>query len=491
MEVGSFERFFFPFPSRFSIKKKLYLDPDPDLFFLLSLLFLRHIQVNVLVVGSGGREHALSWKLGNSPRCGSLFCAPANAGIALEPAVTAVPSLDVADNGAVVSWCKEQGIGLVVVGPEQPLVDGLADDLRAAGVRGGGPTAAAARREGSKSFLKDLCAEYNIPTAAYQRFTDVSAAKEYATSLGAPLVVKADGLAAGKGVTVAFSVEEAHAAIDDALVARRFGDAGAEIVVEEFLEGEEASFFAIIDGETALPLASAQDHKAVGEGDTGPNTGGMGAYSPAPVVTPEIEEQVMETIVRRTAAAMADRGSPFTGVLFAGLMIKDGVATLLEHNVRFGDPECEALMLRLESDLLELLLAASEGKLSEASAPRWSDDASMTVVLAAEGYPGDYKKNTEIRGIKRAEAAGTEEAIKRGSKAETPAKVFHAGTSKSNKSDAGDDDLVLSSGGRVLAVTARAPGVAAAQASAYAAVDQIDWPEGFCRRDIGWRAVGK
>ena len=420
--MGSFERFFFPFPSRFSIKKKLYLDPDPDLFFLLSLLFLRHIQVNVLVVGSGGREHALSWKLGNSPRCGSLFCAPANAGIALEPAVTAVPSLDVADNGAVVSWCKEQGIGLVVVGPEQPLVDGLA---------------------------------------------------------------------AGKGVTVAFSVEEAHAAIDDALVARRFGDAGAEIVVEEFLEGEEASFFAIIDGETALPLASAQDHKAVGEGDTGPNTGGMGAYSPAPVVTPEIEEQVMETIVRRTAAAMADRGSPFTGVLFAGLMIKDGVATLLEHNVRFGDPECEALMLRLESDLLELLLAASEGKLSEASAPRWSDDASMTVVLAAEGYPGDYKKNTEIRGIKRAEAAGTEEAIKRGSKAETPAKVFHAGTSNSNQSDAGDDDLVLSSGGRVLAVTARAPGVAAAQAAAYAAVDQIDWPEGFCRRDIGWRAVGK
>ena len=340
--------------------------------------------------------------------------------------------------------------------------------------------------------MKDLCAEYNIPTAAYKRFTDASAAKEYATSLGAPLVVKADGLAAGKGVTVAFSVEEAHAAIDDALVSRRFGAAGAEIVVEEFLEGEEASFFAIIDGETALPLASAQDHKAVGEGDTGPNTGGMGAYSPAPVVTPEIERQVMETIVRRTAAAMADRGAPFTGVLFAGLMIKDGVATLLEHNVRFGDPECEALMLRLESDLLELLLAASEGRLAEAGAPRWSDDASMTVVLAAEGYPGDYKKNTEIRGIKRAEAAGKEEATRRGSKAETPAKVFHAGTSKSEKNKSGgDDDVVLSSGGRVLAVTARAPGVAAAQAAAYAAVDQIDWPEGFCRRDIGWRAVGK
>ena len=381
-------------------------------------------------MGSGGREHALSWKLGTSPRCGSLFCAPANAGIALEPAVTAVPTLDVADNAAVVAWCKEQGIGLVVVGPEQPLVDGLADDLRAAGVRVFGPSAAAARLEGSKSFLKDLCAEYNIPTAAYRRFTDAPAAKEYASSLGAPLVVKADGLAAGKGVTVAFSVEEAHAAIDDALVARRFGAAGAEIVVEEFLEGEEASFFAIIDGKTAVPLASAQDHKAVGEGDTGPNTGGMGAYSPAPVVTPEIEKQVMETIVNRTAAAMADRGSPFTGVLFAGLMIKDGVATLLEHNVRFGDPECEALMLRLESDLLELLLAASEGRLSEASVQplRWSDDASMTVVLAARGYPGDYEKNTEIRGIKRAEVAGREEAAKRGSTAETPAKVFHAGT---------------------------------------------------------------
>ena len=396
--------------------------------------------------------------------------APANAGIAAEPAVTAVPDLRVADNGAVVDWCRANDIDLVVVGPEQPLVDGLADALRGAGVSVFGPSAGAAALEGSKTFLKDLCRDYSIPTAAYGVFTDPAAAKAYIDGLGAPIVVKADGLAAGKGVTVALTVAEAHAAVDDALVARRFGDAGASVVVEEFLDGEEASFFALVDGPTVVPLASAQDHKAVGEGDTGPNTGGMGAYSPAPVVTAAVEAAAMETIVRRTAAAMVDRGVPFTGVLFAGLMVKDGVPKLLEHNVRFGDPECEVLMVRLRSDLLELLSAAADGRLAAAPPPVWSPDPALTVVLAANGYPGAYTAGSVIEGV---------DAVPAG------AKVFHAGTS------ADSDGTLRAVGGRVLAVTATGASVADAQAAAYEAVDAVRWPGGICRRDIGWRAVAR
>jgi phosphoribosylamine---glycine ligase len=432
-------------------------------------------QLDVLVVGSGGREHALSWKLAQSPRCGKLYCAPGNAGTRLDPAFAPTPDLDTADNAAVVAWCVANRIGLVVVGPEQPLVDGLADALRAGGVRVFGPSAGAARLEGSKSFLKQVCADAGIPTAAAATFSDAAAARAYIQERGAPIVVKADGLAAGKGVTVAGTVEEALAAVDDALVDRRFGDAGAEIVVEDFLDGEEASFFALIDGETAIPLASAQDHKAVGEGDTGPNTGGMGAYSPAPVVTPALADQVMDTIVRPTAAAMAARGLPFTGVLFAGLMVKDGVARLLEHNVRFGDPECEALMVRLESDLVDLLVAAADGALASHPPLAWSPDPALTVVLAARGYPGAYTAGTTIKGL---DASGGLEG--------SGAKVFHAGTKVGP-----DGTSVQAAGGRVLAVTATGPTVAAAQAAAYAAVDRIDWPEGFCRRDIGWRAVAR
>jgi phosphoribosylamine--glycine ligase len=428
------------------------------------------LQLDVLVIGSGAREHALAWKLAQSPQCARLFCAPGNAGVAAEPAVTALPDLDVADNDAVVAWCTANRVGLVVVGPEQPLVDGVADALRAGGVPVFGPSAAAAQLEGSKTFLKDLCREYDIPTAAYRSFTDADEAKAYIAAQGAPIVVKADGLAAGKGVTVAATVAEAQAAVDDALVARRFGDAGAEVVVEAFLDGEEASLFAIVDGRTVVTLASAQDHKAVCEGDTGPNTGGMGAYSPAPVVTPSVEARARATILQRTADAMVDRGTPFTGVLFAGIMVKEGEPVLLEHNVRFGDPECEVLMARLRSDLLPLLLAAALGKLSEAPAPVWADEAALTVVLAANGYPGPYTSGSRIEGL---------------ADVRPPAKVFHAGT----RAAAGGG--VEAAGGRVLAVTASGPNVAAAQAAAYAAVDAVRWPGGFCRRDIGWRAVAR
>ncbi|BDA43270.1 Phosphoribosylamine-glycine ligase [Coccomyxa sp. Obi] len=395
--------------------------------------------------------------------------------------------------GQVVRWCKDKEIGLVLVGPEAPLVSGLIDALKAGGIRAFGPSAAAAQLEGSKKFVKDLCRDYDIPTGSYEAYTDPEAAKEYIRSRGAPIVVKADGLAAGKGVVVAHSVEEALAAVDDMLINRVFGEAGTEIVVEEFLDGEEASYFALIDGETCVALASAQDHKAVGEGDTGPNTGGMGAYSPAPVVTPSVESQVMEEIVQRTASAMVKKGVPFTGVLFAGLMIKDGRARLLEHNVRFGDPECQCLMMRLQSDLLEVLLAAADGQLSGTQL-QWSPDTALTVVLAARGYPGSYTKGTVIRNldaVTTAKASRLLYILYRGSSGKASElyrwmlQVFHAGTSSN---DAGE---VTATGGRVLGVTAVAADVEQAQKKAYQAVDTIDWPEGFCRRDIGWRAVAR
>lgn len=419
----------------------------------------------VLVVGSGGREHALAWKLAQSEECESLYCAPGSPGTAAEPGIENV-AVDVSNNQAVVDFCKAKGIDLVMVGPEAPLVAGLVDALDAAGVRAFGPSAAAAQLEGSKKFMKDLCKKYDIPTAAYESFTDPAAAKRYIRQQGAPIVVKTSGLAAGKGVIVAASVEEACAAVDSMLVEGVFGDAGNEVVVEEFLDGEEASFFALIDGEAAVALASAQDHKAVGDGDTGPNTGGMGAYSPAPVVTPEIEKQVMEDIVYPTAKAMVSEGIPFRGVLFAGLMIKNGKAKLLEHNVRFGDPECQGLMARLDSDLLPVLVAACDGRLDQVSL-RWRPEASLTVVMAAKGYPGAYKKGTVIRGLEKVKTA----------------KVFHAGTATNAAGD------VVANGGRVLGVTALGADVAEAQRLAYEGVGAVDWEDGFWRGDIGWRAV--
>ncbi|KAF8063074.1 CRNKL1 [Scenedesmus sp. PABB004] len=427
---------------------------------------------NVLLVGSGGREHALAWKLAQSELCGTLYAAPGNPGIAAEPKVSAdAAGLDVSDHAAVAAFCKAHGVGLVVVGPEAPLVAGLADDLAAAGVRAFGPSAAAARLEGSKSFMKDLCAKHGIPTAGYAVFTDPEAAKAYVRAAGAPIVVKASGLAAGKGVIVAASVDEACAAVDDMLVGAVFGDAGSQVVIEEFLDGEEASFFALVDGEDAVALASAQDHKAAGDGDTGPNTGGMGAYSPAPVVTPEIEAQVMADIVLPTARAMVAEGCPFRGVLFAGLMIKDGRAKLLEHNVRFGDPECQGLMARLDSDLLAALLQACDGRLRDVSL-RWSPRASLTVVMAAKGYPGAYAKGTPI-GLPP--AGGVPGG----------AKVFHAGTAL----DGGG--RLVAAGGRVLGVTALGDDVAAAQAAAYAGVAGVAWDDAYYRTDIGWRAVAR
>jgi phosphoribosylamine---glycine ligase len=429
--------------------------------------------MKVLVVGSGGREHALCWKLSASPLCDEIFCAPGNAGI--RDVATCVP-IGVEDIDGLTAFVAEKGVDFVVIGPEAPLVLGLADRLAAMGVRAFGPSAAAAELEGSKGFMKDVLAKYGVPTAEYQRFTDVEAARAYVRAKGAPIVVKADGLAAGKGVTVARTVDEALTAVDEALVEGRFGAAGAEVVIEEFLDGEEVSFFAVCDGENALALTSAQDHKAVGDGDVGPNTGGMGAYSPAPILTPELEAQVMRDIVMPTVKGMAAEGRPFKGVLFAGLMIADGpngekIPKTLEFNVRFGDPECQTLMLRLKSDLLAALVAAADGVLSSIDL-RWSAETALCVVMAAEGYPGDYVKNTPINGLDA--AAKVDGAV-----------VFHAGTKLSD-----DGQTVLSSGGRVLGVCALAPTVKEAQTKAYQAVDAVDWPKGFCRRDIGWRAVG-
>jgi phosphoribosylamine---glycine ligase len=419
--------------------------------------------MNVLLIGSGGREHALAWKLAASPLLTKLYAAPGNPGIAKEAEIVA---LDISDYAAVVAFCREQKIDLVVVGPEAPLVAGITDDLRAAGIKVFGPSKTAAQLEGSKGFTKDLCARQSIPTAAYGRFTTADAAKAYVRDQGAPIVVKADGLAAGKGVTVAMTEAEALAAIDDCF-SGAFGAAGAEVVVEEFLDGEEASFFCLCDGTTALPFGTAQDHKRVGDGDTGSNTGGMGAYSPAPVMTPEMVERTMTEVVEPTMRGMAELDAPFSGVLFAGLMITPAGPKLIEYNARFGDPECQVLMMRLKDDLLVLLEAAADGQLSHMST-RWRDDAALTVVMAAKGYPGAPEKGSVIRGLEQAASDGVE--------------IFHAGTAERGGE-------IVANGGRVLNVTASAKTVGEAQRLAYEAVDRVDWPEGFCRRDIGWRAV--
>ena len=420
--------------------------------------------MNVLLIGSGGREHALAWKIAASPLLTKLYAAPGNPGIAREAECVAI---GVDDHDAIVAFSMEKKIDLVVVGPEAPLVAGLADQLAAAGIRVFGPSQAAARLEGSKGFTKDLCARFGIPTGAYGRFNNAPKAKAYARQVGAPVVVKADGLAAGKGVTVAMTLGEALDAID-ACFEGAFGAAGAEVVVEEFLEGEEASFFCLCDGGTALPFGSAQDHKRVGDGDTGPNTGGMGAYSPAPVMTAGIEARVMAEIVEPTMRGMAELGAPFSGILFAGLMITAEGPKLIEYNARFGDPECQVLMLRLKDDLLTLLTAAVDGQLARLSV-RWRDEAALTVVLAAKGYPAAPEKGSLIGGVGEAGRAGVE--------------IFHAGTAL----DA--EGRLVAAGGRVLNVTASGASVGEAQARAYAAVDRIDWPRGFCRRDIGWRAI--
>jgi phosphoribosylamine--glycine ligase len=421
--------------------------------------------MNILLLGSGGREHALAWKIAASPLADQLYCAPGNAGIARECEVVA---LDIADHAAVIAFCKTNNIDLVVVGPEAPLCAGIVDDLAAAGIKAFGPSKVAAQLEGSKGFTKDLCRANKIPTAAYERFTAATPAKAYVRKQGAPIVVKADGLAAGKGVVVATSVAEAEAAID-MMLAGGLGSAGAEVVIEEFLAGEEASFFALCDGETAIPLASAQDHKRVHDGDEGPNTGGMGAYSPAPVMTDELSRRAMDEIVLPTVRAMKAMGAPYKGVLYAGLMITAEGPKLIEYNVRFGDPECQVLMLRMMSDLVPALLACCDGVLGKFDL-RWYADAALTVVMAAKGYPGSYAKGSRIEGL--AEAAAVEGV-----------EIFHAGT-------AADGDRVLANGGRVLNVSALGGSVGEAQARAYAAVDRIRWPEGFCRRDIGFRAVG-
>ncbi len=420
--------------------------------------------MRILVVGGGGREHALCWAIAGSPLCDKLYCAPGNAGIRQDAECVPISAEDV---DGLVNFATENAIDLVVVGPEGPLVLGLVDRLEALNIRAFGPRANAAMLEGSKGFMKDLCARHGIATAAYGRNTEAESAKAYIREQGAPIVVKADGLAAGKGVTVAQSVEEALKAVNDAMTHNAFGNAGAELVVEEFLDGEELSFFVLVDGTNALPLAGAQDHKAVGEGDTGPNTGGMGAYSPAPSLTEALESEVMETIIMPTVRGMAEDGCPYTGVLYAGLMLTKDGPKLLEYNVRFGDPECQVLMMRLRSDIVPALVAACDGVL-ESFDLRWSDDAAMTVVLAANGYPGGYEKGTEIKGLDAAAATG--------------AMVFHAGTMA-------EGEKILANGGRVLNVTAHAPSIAEAQQGAYAAIEAIDWPDGFCRRDIGWRAI--
>jgi phosphoribosylamine--glycine ligase len=423
--------------------------------------------MRVLVVGSGGREHALCWAIARSPRCDALFCTPGNAGIA---EVAECLAVDAEDLDGIVRLSRDTDIDFVVVGPEMPLAAGLVDRLEAAGIKAFGPRAQAAKLEGSKGFMKDLCAKWGVPTAEFARFDEPDAAKEYIHAKGAPLVVKADGLAAGKGVVLCRTKNEAFAAIDHIMTERAFGGAGAEVVIEEFLEGEEASFFVLVDGLTALPLVSAQDHKAAFDGDTGPNTGGMGAYSPAPVVTEGMAEKIMDQVVRPVIAAMAAEGCPYKGVLYAGLMIADDQPKVLEFNVRFGDPECQPLMMRLKSDLLDALVACVDGTLDQV-ALEWHDVASLIVVMATKGYPGWYENGSEIRGLDKARAL-------------EDVAIFHAGTRAGN-------GRIVAHGGRVLGVTARGATVAESRERAYRAVECIDWPEGFWRRDIGWRAIDR
>src|SRR4051795_9177727 len=420
--------------------------------------------MNILLLGSGGREHALAWKIAASPLVTKLWCAPGNAGIAREAECVA---LDITDHAAVIDFCRASAVDFVVVGPDAPIAAGIVDDLNAAGFKVFGPTKAAGRLESSKNFTKALCRANNIPTAAYEHFADAEQAKAYIRAQGAPIVVKADGLAAGKGVVVAMTEQEALAAVD-MMFGGAFGASGAEVVIEEFMQGEEASFFVLCDGEHALPLATAQDHKRAFDGDKGPNTGGMGAYSPAPVMTEAMCARVMDEMIYPTLRALSAMGSPYKGVLYAGIMITAQGPKLIEYNARFGDPECQVLMLRMMSDILPALLACADGQLKNFSL-RWFDDAALTVIMATKGYPGEYGKGSVIGGLDHAaQVEGVE--------------IFHAAT-------AAKDGHIVANGGRVLNVCATGKTVTEARRRAYAAVDCIDWPEGFCRRDIGWQAV--
>ena len=417
--------------------------------------------MNILILGGGGREHSIAWAVKQNPKCDRLIVAPGNAGIAL---LAECADLNILDGAAVVVFCEENAVDFIIVGPEGPLAAGVADATRAAGLLTFGPSAAAAQLEASKTFTKEICDACAAPTAAWARFTDVAGAKAYVMVQGAPIVVKADGLAAGKGVTVAMTIPEAFAALD-----ALFATPGAEVVIEAFMAGEEASFFVLTDGTHALPIGTAQDHKRLGEGDTGPNTGGMGAYSPAPILTDALQTQVMERIIHPTLREMARRGTPYQGVLYAGLMIENGQARLVEYNARFGDPEAQVLMMRLGAQALDLMLACAEGRLEGARAS-FAPDHALTVVIAAQGYPGTPLKGSEIKGLNALPETSFQ-------------MVFHAGTTL-------HDGAVLATGGRVLNVTARGATLAEARARAYAMVDRIDWPQGFCRRDIGWRALG-
>ncbi|MCV6595705.1 MAG: phosphoribosylamine--glycine ligase [Mangrovicoccus sp.] len=420
--------------------------------------------MNILILGGGGREHALAWAVKQNPKCDRLIVAPGNAGIAQ---IAWCAALDILDGAAVVEFCNENTVEMVIIGPEAPLAAGVADAVRAAGILCFGPSAGAAQLEASKAFTKEICDAAGAPTAAWARFTEAEAAKDYIKAQGAPIVVKADGLAAGKGVVVAETEDQALAAIDD-MFGGAFGAAGAEVVIEEFMAGEEASFFVLCDGQDALAIGTAQDHKRIGEGDTGPNTGGMGAYSPAPILTEALQEQVMEQIIRPTLAEMARQGMPYSGVLYAGLMIENGQARLVEYNVRFGDPECQALMLRLGAQAFDAIHACAEGRLSEARID-WADDHAMTVVLAAEGYPGSYEKGSVIGGLEDLPEDSCH-------------MMFHAGTTEL-------DGKITASGGRVLNATARGTDLAQARERAYGLVSGVNWPEGIHRRDIGWRAL--
>jgi phosphoribosylamine---glycine ligase len=420
--------------------------------------------MHILLLGSGGREHALAWKIAGSPLVTKLWCAPGNAGIAREAECVA---LDIADHAAVIAFCQREKVDLVVVGPETPLAAGIVDDLSRAGIKAFGPSREAARLEGSKGFTKDLCTEFNIPTGAYGRFDNTADALAHVRKYGAPIVVKADGLAAGKGVVVAMTLGEAEAAIA-MMFEGAFGAAGAQVVIEEYLEGREISFFALSDGETAIPLASAQDHKRVFDHDKGPNTGGMGAYSPTPFVTPEIHNEIMAKIIGPTVAGMKARGTPFRGVLYAGVMLTAAGPKLFEYNVRFGDPECQVLMLRMMSDIVPAMLAVCDGQLKNFDL-RWFPDAALTVVMAAKGYPGDYAKGSRIEGL---EEAAQVEGVE----------IFQAGT-------VAKDGQTFANGGRVLNVCALGKTIVEARQRAYAAIDRIKWSDGFCRRDIGWQAV--